>query len=406
MGSPAICRLTICMALAAAGPALADAQAIIRELMHAESQRLAGVQTLIVDKTVLGIRMQEKFETAQVEASDGSRLTVLRRLSPGEQISRANAGVDARSMADAAGAPLEVMELAREFEVVGSEMVAGFEARHLRADGLARTQTVNGDRFTLHSADLWVDVERSVVLRMRFEGEMESSGEKQPVVVERADRDHRSVAGSDLLEPFHQVFTLQGLMTEAQQAEMREASAQLEELELRMAEMPPSQQEMLRRQMGPQMQTLRTLAAGGDLEVDTRVHEIRVNDPDFGTYVGGPVLTGPGPVMNGPGMTASNASQETPASPQPDPQPAGPTLAEQQRCLEERAAAARQAEQKKRGIGRLFGAVERVAARAQNFRVLQAIDDAAAADATAADLAAAAEDLGLTESDIEACSRY
>lgn len=460
-------------ALACSGTALADAGAILQAIIEAESQRLDGVKTLIIDKSMLGVRMQEKLETVRVQAPDGTSLQVLRRLSPGEQAGRAaESGMDARSMreaadaldsqrasvdqafdqelraagmapglqqalltpppdqpwlspdpgdmlgmyafmlragaegldqqargregsvADAASAPLEAMDLARELEVIGAEVVDGVHTRHLRAEGLQRTQTVNGEQFTLHSADLWVDETRLVTVRMRFEGEMESAGERQQVVIERADRDHRAVPGSGLLEPYHQVLTLQGVMSEAQQAEMREASARLDELEARMAEMPASQQQMLRRQMGPQMETLRTLAAGGGLEVVTQVHEIRVNDPDFDALVAGPL-----PVAAGP-LTADPAPDEQ------DRDSAVPTLAEQQRCLEQRAAAAQEAEQKKRGIGRLFGAVERVAARARNFRVLQAIDDAATADATAADIAAAAEDLGLTETDIEACSRY
>lgn len=75
----------------------------------------------------------------------------------------------------------------------------------------------------------------------------------------------------------------------------------------------------------------------------------------------------------------------------------------QQACLEEKVAEARESQQKRRGLGRLMGAVGRTAARFGGNSVARAARDLYDANATAEDLAAAARDLGLTESDIEAC---
>ncbi len=77
--------------------------------------------------------------------------------------------------------------------------------------------------------------------------------------------------------------------------------------------------------------------------------------------------------------------------------------AAQQACLEEKVAAARESQQKRRGLGRLMGAVSRTAARFGGESVARAARDLYDANATADDLAAAARDLGVTESDIEAC---
>lgn len=75
----------------------------------------------------------------------------------------------------------------------------------------------------------------------------------------------------------------------------------------------------------------------------------------------------------------------------------------QQACLEEKIAAARESQQKRRGLNRLMGAVSRTAARFGGDTVARAARDIYDVNATAEDLTAAARDLGLTESDIEAC---
>lgn len=77
--------------------------------------------------------------------------------------------------------------------------------------------------------------------------------------------------------------------------------------------------------------------------------------------------------------------------------------AAQQACLEKKIAAAEEAKKKKRGLGRLMSAVGRVAIGAGNYDLIEKSRDIYSASATADDLAAAAKDLGIAESDIEAC---
>ena len=64
---------------------------------------------------------------------------------------------------------------------------------------------------------------------------------------------------------------------------------------------------------------------------------------------------------------------------------------------------AQQSQEKKRGFGRLLGAAGRIAGRFGGADVSQTMGDVYTANATADDLAAAAKDLGLSESDIESC---
>lgn len=104
---------------------------------------------------------------------------------------------------------------------------------------------------------------------------------------------------------------------------------------------------------------------------------------------------------------AANPDLETgaaasPAAPPPAPDPAA-LQAAQQACLQEKMAAAQEAQKKKRGFGRLLSAVTRTATQQGNYDVARTTNDIYSASATADDLAAAAKDLGLTEDEIAAC---
>lgn len=102
------------------------------------------------------------------------------------------------------------------------------------------------------------------------------------------------------------------------------------------------------------------------------------------------------------GMLAAEVDKRAGA---PTPQARDPEAlrAAQQACLQQRAAAAQDAEKKKRGLGRLASAAGRLASRMGNQEIVQATSDAYIAGATAEDLSAAARDLGLNEDDVAAC---
>ncbi len=108
---------------------------------------------------------------------------------------------------------------------------------------------------------------------------------------------------------------------------------------------------------------------------------------------------------NDPASTAqpasATASRATPAQDQ------AALRARQQACLEQKAAAARQANATKQGLGKLFSAISRSASQfgapAVASQISSTTSDIYSVDATAADLKGAAKDLGLSESDVEAC---
>jgi hypothetical protein len=77
--------------------------------------------------------------------------------------------------------------------------------------------------------------------------------------------------------------------------------------------------------------------------------------------------------------------------------------AAQQACLEQKMQQAKASQKKKSAFGSLMSAVSRTATQLGVNNVGKVTSDVYSANATAADLASAAKDLGLTEDDIAAC---
>ena len=104
--------------------------------------------------------------------------------------------------------------------------------------------------------------------------------------------------------------------------------------------------------------------------------------------------------------SASNAQVSVTAEVTPEQQQAD-LEARQAACLQEKVQAAQQAEQTKSGIGKLFSAVSRTASQYGSAGTIADLTSTAnqvySADATMGDLKGAAHDLGISESDIEAC---
>lgn len=291
-------------------------------------------------------------------------------------------------------------------KLLGRVEVDGRSAFHLRADKLDYTTvTEDGQKMSMHTAELWVDTQAYVPLRFKMDGTMTAAGETRPVTIERLSSDYRKVPGSKMYEPYRQVMRITGQLDPEQQKQMEEARAKLADMEKQMATMPESQRNMIMGRMGPQLAMMRSLAAGGGVEVVTEVQHIEVNP----TAIPAAMTSGFGPAGGAALSSAAQSSTEKPRmAPQSPPsaeagQGADDQTAAQQACLEKKIKAAEEAQQKKRGLGKLMGAVTRVASRFGHNELGSLTRDIYSADATAEDLSSAARDLGLTESDIEAC---
>ena len=104
-----------------------------------------------------------------------------------------------------------------------------------------------------------------------------------------------------------------------------------------------------------------------------------------------------------PAAAARPAAQAV-AAPVPD---AAALQAAQQACLQKKVQDAQESQQRKRGFARLASAVSRTASRLGGDGVSREVSQLSStvydANAIASDLKGAAEDLGLTETDIEEC---
>jgi len=110
---------------------------------------------------------------------------------------------------------------------------------------------------------------------------------------------------------------------------------------------------------------------------------------------------------NQPAAATASAAPAV-AAPQASPQEQQASLqARQQACLQEKYAAAQEAQKKKRGMMRLLSAVTRSSSQFGGGEMANTINQTAnevySANATADDLSAAAKDLGLTDEEMEEC---
>lgn len=301
-------------------------------------------------------------------------------------------------------------DMARRMRHVGTESVDGVATQHLRAEGLGqRHATANGGEMVIEKLDLWVDDRNCVPIKFAMAGKHTSDGKTQPVTIERLNSLYRTVPGSKMYEPFRQVMRMQGAMTEAQQEDLRASQAKLEDLERQLAQMPPGQRDMIMQRMGPQMETMKRMAAGGGLEVVIEVQQILVNPDDDAlrqaqlaaarASLGGPMELSR-PVASSTMQPAASAPAPAPTV-APSSAPAGQVA--YQACLEEKARERQAAQKKNQGMGRLLGAAGRIAGRLGGDAFTQLIGDAQTTQATADDLAAAARDLGLSEDEIAEC---
>jgi hypothetical protein len=290
--------------------------------------------------------------------------------------------------------------------LVGTETIDGRPAFHLRAEDLNQTQVADGQTYVLDDASVWIDAKEYVPLRSKIEGVATSAGESRPIVLESRNAEYRKVSGSTMYEPYRQVLRMTGLMSPEQQQEMREASGKLAELDSQLAQMPEAQRQMVMKQMGPQLDMMRNMAAGGAIEMETIVHQIVVN-PDAAALqsmqsqsiaIAGQAL----PIPAG-GAALATTSTAAPASASPGEPATSDLKKAQQACLAEKVREAEAAKKKKRGLGSLMSAVGRAASQFGGADVANVLGDVYSANATAEDLASAARDLGLTEDDLAEC---
>ncbi len=347
-------------------------------------------------------------------------------------------------------------------KIVGKESVGKRRAIHARADKLNIVEKSDGEGLEIQAISLWIDAEKYVPLKMRMEGIAKRGKNSREILIERLDQDYRVVPGSKLYMPYRNLVRMQGVLSAEQQKQMEDARRQLADLDKQLAEMPPDQRAQFERMAGSRIAMLRKMVDSGEMEVVTEVRAIRVN-----AGLEGAVARGMGTGMSarsGASATPSAAGDPLVQSIQRDlialgydpgdangelstptivaiskfqaenglevtgeatPQLAGilaakrdaagsagaasgaktQSLEEAQKvCLQQKIDAAKK---KKRAFGRMMKAAANTASRYGGSQVSSEVEKASQeaykVDATAKDLEEAADALGLSNEDVEAC---
>jgi peptidoglycan hydrolase-like protein with peptidoglycan-binding domain len=162
-------------------------------------------------------------------------------------------------------------------KVVGKESVGKRPAIHARADKLNIVQKSDGEELEIQAISLWIDAEKYVPLKMRMEGAAKQGRNSREIFIERLDQNYRTVPGSKLYMPYRNIVRMQGVLSPEQQKQMEDARKQLADFDKQLAEMPPEQRAQVERTAGSQMAMLRKMADSGQMDVVTEVRAIRVN---------------------------------------------------------------------------------------------------------------------------------
>lgn len=352
-------------------------------------------------------------------------------------------------------------------KIVGKESVGKRRAIHARADDLNIVEKSNGEELEIQSISLWIDSEKYVPLKMRMEGVAKQGKSSREIFIERLDQDYRAVPGSRLYMPYRNIVRMHGMLSPDQQKQMQDARKQLADFDKQLAEMPPEQRAQVERMAGSQIAMLRKMVDRGEMDVVTQVRAIRVNvglegaappAAAGGVGAGTPrtsagaqasdsaaLAAGGDPLVQsiqrdlislGYDPGAPNGELSTPTivaiskfqaenglevTGEVTPQLAGilaakrdaagsagtkpPSLEQAQKaCLQEKIDAAKK---KKRAFGRVMRAAANTASRHGGSNVSSEVEKASQeaykVDATAKDLEEAADALGLSKADVEAC---
>jgi hypothetical protein len=161
---------------------------------------------------------------------------------------------------------------------LGFSEFQGRRVGELGADNLGFTETSGSQQVTCDSMRMLVDAQEYVPLLFRMNCTVTDGRDTRQMTIEREDMDFRTVPGcGDMYEPFRSVMRIGGAMTPEEEAQLAEASKQLKEFEAQLASMPAAQRQMMESMMGPQLEMVRNMAAGGGIEMEQKTLELRCN---------------------------------------------------------------------------------------------------------------------------------
>jgi len=215
---------------------------------------------------------------------------------------------------DAENSMRDMAEFSRRARLVGTEAVAASDGQppstrdafRVVAEDLSDIELdqPGGDaKFTLDRVSLWIDTEHYVPLRLLMEGQVEVEGKKTPITIEKLDLEYKQVG--PLYESHQQVFKLGGLMagmSEKDRKDLEKAVKEMEEAKQQLDELPEDQRAMVMKMMGPKMEELEKMAAGGEITSTTDVMSVAINEGPPTSYGPGTLTVGGPAAADYPGV--------------------------------------------------------------------------------------------------------
>ena len=157
--------------------------------------------------------------------------------------------------------------------------VSGVPQQRVVFDGLQIERPVDdGQVMTINRIGMDVDIQNYVTTRTQIDGTMEIEGEIRNISLEQQSRDFRTIAGTDLYEPYEQVQRISGMLSPEQQEQIEEARDQLEDFERQLASMSSMERKMMQNMIGSKLEQVRQLAESGDFSnimLTTKIEVVR-----------------------------------------------------------------------------------------------------------------------------------
>jgi len=406
--------VTLLVLLVPAAAFSQSAQEIMERVIERDQERKASVENYLIEQTIFGQRVVNYFEKT---ATPDPGLSSFRLVPASEIQQRQSGALSADELAllsagDAGNAavvqqlgntvmPLpdqsaanpwadreRMMSLLENAEVMGSEQIDGREAYRIRANNVDYAQpAIGGQEIAVDTMTIWVDQEEYVPLQFRMDGNAVIEGDSRDIYMEMAMLDYRQAG--PMYESMRQVMRMGGILTPEQEAQMAEASQQMEQMEAQLQDLPAQQRQLMEEMMGPQMAMLRQMVSEGTFQIETVVNSIRVNAglPDQTEVETGLAA----------GFAASGSQAASPVNRGDSTQ--GPDRAQQQACIEALVEAKREEQPRRRGLGGLLSGAARAVGQIGDFDIGGLFDS----DASTQDIADEAREMGLTEEDIAGC---
>lgn len=254
------------VATSAEGQSVAD---IVDRMYEAYERHAAGVDNYTLVQTMMGFESVNYFEKEMVDGKPVFRLR--------------NAGIEGLGfgLGDEDAGQRDIfligLDLVEHARYEGREQIDGSSVHVLAVDDVSAldiAQPTGPDDidFVPRSARIFIDDQLMAPRRMEFVGDASTDDGVHEVTMRTDLLDYRDVEG--LLIPHHTIIQIEGLEAMINP----EMQAQFEEMERRLAEVPPEQRQMMERMMGAQMEQIRQMmSGGGGTTIEVTVIDVRVN---------------------------------------------------------------------------------------------------------------------------------